>query len=145
MFEEKDLPEHVLGIIKCFFSHPSYFSFKLEELSIETLKKLNLKLYISHDRLYIKTIHKNEEVTVAFADKTSDKDLNKFKSMGIEYSPYTVNTDLSLKEFTKLMETIKVIADKFADEKQIKRLEYFNQMNKFKDEALNIVKKKLGL
>lgn len=145
MFEEKDLPEHVLEIIKCFFSHPSYFSFKLEELSKETLKELNLKLYISHDRLYIKTIHKNEEVTVAFADKTSDKDLNKFKLMGIEYSPYKVNTDLSLKEFTKLMKTIKAFADKFADEKQIKRLEYFNQMNKFKDEALNIVKKKLGL
>ena len=145
MFYEKDLPEHVLEIIKCFFSHPSYFSFKLEELSIETLKELNLKLYICHNRLYIKTIHKNEEVTVAFINKASQKTLDKYKTMGLDRGCYNVNTDLSLKEFTKLIETIKAFADKFADKKQIKRLEYINQMNKFKAEALNMIKKKLGL
>lgn len=145
MFEEKDLPEHILEIIKCFFSHPSYFSFKLEELSKETLKQLNLKLSISYDRLYIETIYKNEEVKVAFIDKRPQELLDKYKTMSIDRGCYSVNTDLSLKEFTKLIETIKAVADKLADEKQIKRLEYFNQMNKFKDEALNIVKKKLGL
>jgi hypothetical protein len=145
VFKEKDLPEDTVNIIDSLFCFNSY-NYSKQDFKEEMLKDLNLKFFRqTGDRLFIETVYKNQEVTVAIIHKISFEIKDDRPGLPYKSSNYTFITDLSLNEFIKLIQKIEDFIDLYMDKKHLKRLEYYNQKDKFNSEALNNVKKKLGL
>ena len=56
-----------------------------------------------------------------------------------------VCTDLSLEEFNNLINKLKAYADRYIYKETTKNLNKFEEDNNFRKEAVNFIKKKLGL
>jgi len=143
--ELEDLPKDIVYIIDSLFCFNSYNYFK-QDFKEEMSKDLNLKFFRqTPDRLFIETVYKNQEVTVAIIHKISSVIKDDKPGLPYECVNYTFITNLSLNEFIKLIQKVNDFINNFADKKELKRLEYYNQKDKFSLEALNMVRKKLGL
>ena len=143
--KQEDLPEDTVNIIDsllCFNSH----NYSKQDFKEEMLKDLNLKFFRqTPDRLFIETVYKNQEVTVAVIRKISFSMKDDKPGLPYESANYTFITDLSLNEFIKLIQKVKDFIDSYMNKKELKRLEYYSQKDKFNQEALNSIKNKLNL
>jgi hypothetical protein len=143
--KQEDLPEDTVNIIYsllCFNSH----NYSNQDFKEEMLKDINLKFFRqTPDRLFIETVYKNQEVTVAVIHKISFSMKDDKPGLPYESANYTFITDLSLNEFIKLIQKVKDFIDSYMNKKELKRLEYYSQKDKFNQEALNSIKNKLNL
>ena len=88
---------------------------------------------VNESRLYIETLYKKEDVSIAFITKYSNNLI------------MNVCTDLSLEEFNNLINKLKAYADRYIYKETTKNLNKFEEDNNFRKEAVNFIKKKLGL
>ena len=143
--KQEDLPEDTVNIIDSLFCFNSH-NYSKQDFKEEMLKDLNLKFFRqTPDRLFIETVYKNQEVTVANIHKISFEMKDDKPGLPYESANYTFITNLSLKEFINLITKVKDFIDSYMDKKELKRLEYYNQKDKFSQEALNLIRKKLNL
>jgi hypothetical protein len=134
-FDREDLSKEIGYTIESFFFTNRLFICKsnLDEFNTELLKDLNLFIEVNKSRLYIETLYKKEDVSIAFITKYSNNVI------------MNVCTDLSLEEFNNLINKLKAYADRYIYKETIKNLNKFEEDNNFRKEAVNFIKKKLGL
>lgn len=134
-FDREDLSKEIGYTIESFFLTNRLFICKsnLDEFNTELLKDLNLFIEVNESRLYIETLYKKEDVSIAFITKYSNNVI------------MNVCTDLSLEEFNNLINKLKAYADRYIYKETTKNLNKFEEDNNFRKEAINFIKKKLGL
>lgn len=134
-FDREDLSKEIGYTIESFFLTNRLFICKsnLDEFNTELLKDLNLFIKVNKSRLYIETLYKKEDVSIAFITKYSNNVI------------MNVCTDLSLDEFNNLINKLKAYADRYIYKETTKNLNKFEEDNNFRKEAVNFIKKKLGL
>jgi hypothetical protein len=134
-FDREDLSKEIGYTIESFFLTNRLFICKsnLDEFNTELLKDLNLFIEVNESRLYIETLYKKEDVSIAFITKYSNNLI------------MNVCTDLSLEEFNNLINKLKAYADRYIYKETTKNLNKFEEDNNFRKEAVNFIKKKLGL
>ena len=134
-FDREDLSKEIGYTIESFFFTNRLFICKsnLDDFNTELLKDLNLFIKVNKSRLYIETLYKKEDVSIAFITKYSNNLI------------MNVCTDLSLEEFNNLINKLKAYADRYIDKEITKNLNKFEEDNNFRKEAVNFIKKKLGL
>jgi hypothetical protein len=134
-FDREDLSKEIGYTIESFFLTNRLFICKsnLDEFNTELLKDLNLFIEVNKSRLYIETLYKKEDVSIAFITKYSNNLI------------MNVCTDLSLEEFNNLINKLKAYADRYIYKETTKNLNKFEEDNNFRKEAVNFIKKKLGL
>ena len=134
-FDREDLSKEIGYTIESFFFTNRLFICKsnLDDFNTELLKDLNLFIKVNESRLYIETLYKKEDVSIAFITKYSNNLI------------MNVCTDLSLEEFNNLINKLKAYADRYIYKETTKNLNKFEEDNNFRKEAVNFIKKKLGL